>query len=202
MDAFYVELNKPRKFKLLRALSFLIASAGIVLYLLTTRFIGTKTIALLFFLGMGMVVFNLVTRRKKDKRQVVVAQIVLVSSMALISAVIYFLMTGRADHTFFRILLLNALFFSNAVVYVRSKTEGAPYDIYALTFALSVCLLILIMNLSGLIELNALILFVPTVVKTLDNVILNNTKVPLRRVGLNETIHSILYIILFCFVFH
>ncbi|MFH0893796.1 MAG: hypothetical protein V2A54_05110 [Bacteroidota bacterium] len=147
--------------------------------------------------GMIMLLFNLFTRRQKGKRQLILAQMILVSFTAYIGAMIYFMMAGKFDHHFYVFLLFNALYFSNSVVYVRSKTLGAPYDVFALLMSIASVICIFLLSLYHLIPENLFIVFIPMLIKTLDNVILVNTKVPLRRVGLNETFHCVLFITLF-----
>jgi hypothetical protein len=146
--------------------------------------------------GVSLTVFNIVTRRKKGKRQALISQIILVVFIAFIGAFNYYLLFDEINGIMYSLMIINALYYINSIIYVRSKTEGAPYHILALV---SVLLTIGFILLSGdlmFLKPVFVLLFIPSLVKVLDNVILENKKVHLRRIGLNEVFHCLLFLLL------
>ncbi len=197
LDFFSIELQYSKKAKIARGLIYLIFSAFLFFLLMAKHFIGIKLAFLICVSGISMLFLNIITRRKKGERQIILAQIILVCFMSFLGALNYYFLVRLVDANFMIIFLFNALFFTISVIYVRSKTVGSPYDVYALVFSLITVFLIIILNIIGVVKLTMVIVFIPTLVKTLDNVVLTNTKVPLRRIGINETIHCIIFVFLF-----
>lgn len=200
LDIISIELQYSKKSKIIRASIYLILSATLFSLMVLKNLIDINTAILICISGICMLLLNLITRRKKGKRQNIFAQIAIVCFIALLGAMNYFILVGRFDNIFFTIFISSALFYSNSIIYVRSKTYGSPFDIYALLFSVISILIIILLNFWGITRLELIVVFIPSLVKTLDNVILTNTKVPLRRVGINETIHCIIFIwLLFLF---
>lgn len=196
LDAFSVEIQFSKKGKILWAIFYLIISSLLFGYMIFSGFLSIPLALFICISGISMLAVNIFTRRKKGKRQPVLAQILLVTYISFIGALNYYLLTDRVDAVFFVIFGLSALFYSNSILFVRSKTMGSPFDVYALMFSIMSLLTIAFLSLGGLLKFELMIVLIPTFVKTLDNLILTNTKVPLRRIGINETVHSALFIFL------
>lgn len=202
MDYISIEIQFSKKTKVIKALLYLLLSGISFLFLVIKQYMDFKIALLICFIGIGMLILNITTRRKKGKRQNIFAQILLIWFIAFLNAMSYYLITGLIDKNLFIIFISNGFFYSNSVIYVRSKTNGSPYDVYALLFSFSILLICFLSNISGFTKSTLLIAFIPTLVKTLDNVILTNIKVPLRRIGINETIHCIIFMFLFRILYH
>ena len=201
LDYVTIRLQFSLTRKLIRSAFFLFISAGLFFRLWQREFLDEEMVLLISVPGILMFVLNLLTRRKKGKRQPVPAQILLVSFAAYLGALIHPLITKEFSIHFYVILFCNAAYYSCSVIYVRSKTTGAPYDVLAFLFACLLVITVLILEFRGVLPGNLFIVFLPQLIKTLDNVILVNARVPLRRIGLNETFHSLLYIALFFIVY-
>lgn len=198
LDLISTDLQFSKKSKVIKSVIYLLLSVTFFCILIFNSRIDLKVAFLVSIFGIAMLLLNIATRRRKGKRQNIIAQIVLVCFIAFLGALNYNLLTGCIDKMFFTIFLLSSIFYSNSVLYVRSKTLGAPYDIYALMFSIFSISLFGILVTLNIYQIDAIIILIPTFVKTLDNVILTNIKVPLRRIGINETIHCIIFIGIFC----
>jgi hypothetical protein len=201
MDYISIRLQFSLNHKLMRALLFLMCSAVLFAYLLYVGALSMLSALMISIPGFLMLVVNVITRRQKGKRQYILAQIILVSFIAYTGAMVYHMMSGMFDHHFYVFLLFNALYFSNSVIYVRSKTVGAPYDVFALLMSVASVILVSFLSANGFVQQNLFVVYIPMLIKTLDNVILVNIKVPMRRIGLNETFHGILYTLLFYLIY-
>jgi hypothetical protein len=197
IDLISTDIQFSRKNKVIKSVIYLFISVTLFCVLLLSSLIDFKIAFLVSIIGIAMLLLNIATRRRKGKRQHIIAQIILVCFIAFLGALNYFFLTGCFDKMFFTIFLISSIFYSNSVLFVRSKTLGSPYDIYALLFSiLSISLFGILITLN-IYQIEAVIILIPTFVKTLDNVILTNIKVPLRRIGINETIHCIIFIGIF-----
>lgn len=197
LDLFSINIQFAKKSKVIKSLIYLLISITFFCILIINSLLDLELALLVSICGISMLVLNIATRRRKGKRQSIVAQIVLVSFISFLGALNYILLIGYFDKIFFTIFLTSSFFYSNSVLFVRSKTLGSPFDIYALLFSvLSICFFAILITLK-IYNIETIIIFIPTFVKTLDNVILANFKVPLRRIGINETIHCILFVGLF-----
>lgn len=152
-------------------------------------------------IGIFLLLLNYFTRRRKGQRQNIFAQLVLTSLMATLPAFIYYLLTARMDNIFWILGLFNVLYYANSTVYVRAKTLGSPYDIYALTLSILTFLVLFILYKIDIIDGVALFVFLPMLLKNTDNIVLSNNKVPLRRIGVYETFHGLLYMFIFIYCF-
>ena len=197
LDLISTEIQFSKKKKILKSVLYLFLSAAIFSFLLLSSRIDLNFAFLVIILGIAMLFLNIATRRKKGKRQNIIAQIVLVCFISFISALNYYLLTNCFDKMFFTLFFISSIFYSNSVLFVRSKTLGSPYDIYALSFSILSIALFSILVILKIYQIHAIIILIPSFVKALDNVILTNVKVPLRRIGINETIHCILFIGIF-----
>lgn len=152
-------------------------------------------------IGILLLLLNYFTRRRKGQRQHIFAQLVLTSIMALLPAFIYYLLLGRMDDIFWILGLFNMLYYANSIIYVRAKTIGSPFDIYAFILSILTFLVLFIIYKSDIIDGIAFFIFLPMLLKTTDNIVLSNTRVPLRRIGVYETFHSLLYMFIFSYCF-
>lgn len=198
LDFFSIELQFSKKSKLIKGIFYLFLSVFLFLLLIFKGFIEIKLALLIAGAGTGMVILNIITRRRKNQRQNIFAQIILVCFIAFLGALNYFFLTGLFNKELIIIFLFSALYYSNSIIFVRAKTMGPPFDAYALVFSIIVLIFVFVLSCLNIVNALMIIVFIPGLVKTLDNVVLYNFKVPLRRIGINETIHSIIFIILFC----
>lgn len=198
LDIVATKLQFNQKVKIIRSLIYLFISVGLFLFLYFISSLPLYLTAIIIISGILMLLLNLLTRRKEGKRQMISAQFVLVTFAAFLGAMNYYFIKETIDKNFWIIFIFNSLYYANSVVYVRSKTMGAPFDVYAFLFSIMIILIIIIFNYLNIIKLSSMIIFIPTFVKTLDNIILTNIKVPLRRIGVNESVHCIIFLTLFC----
>jgi hypothetical protein len=198
LDVISIELQYSRKTKITKGIVYLLFSIILFSFLVLKSLIEFKIAFFICISGIIMLFLNIITRRKKGKRQNVFAQIVLVSFIVFLGSLNYYFLTGLFDRIFLTIFSTSILFYSNSIIYVRSKTLGSPFDIYALLFSAFSIIIILLLIVVADFKLGTVFILIPTFVKTLDNVILTNIKVPMRRIGINETIHCIIFILLVC----
>lgn len=201
LDFFSINVQFSKKNKIIQSIIYLSFSVGLFLFLVITQFINLKVAVFLSVSGALMITLNIITRRKKGKRQNIFAQITLVCFIAFLGALNYYFLTGFMDNNLLYIFLFSALFYTNSIIYVRSKTVGLHYDSIALAFSIFIVLFAVILSIMGLINKTMIIIFIPTLIKNLDNVLLYNLKVPLRRIGINETIHCIIFIFMYYLVY-
>lgn len=192
LDYFSITIQHKRRKKLILAIVYLTIS-GVLFYSLKLNLIIDILMA---FTGIALTAFNILTRRKKGKRQPLLSQIILVIFIATIGSFNYYLLFDKIDNHLLTLLVINALYYIISVIYVRSKTEGAPYHIIALVLLLVIIGVILIIGEFLFLRASLIFLFIPSLVKLVDNLILENNKVPLRRIGVNEVFHCVLFLIL------
>lgn len=202
LDYFSIKIQYSQREKITRSAIYLFLSGGLYLYLIITGELNWLPALLVGFTGVLMLVLNIKTRRQKGQRQPIFAQLTLIVFMAFIGALNYYLMFKVINNQMFSVFICQALFYATSVIYVRSKTVGAPYHIYATGGAVLGIVLVFVFSQLGFVNSLLIITLVPTLVKNLDNILLLNTKVPLRRVGLSETFHSLLFITLYAVLVH
>lgn len=186
-----------RKQKLIRAAIYLVCAGVLFVWMI---FAVVKKIDLLLLLIIPVsfifLAINIITRRKSGRRQALVFQLLLMLFASLVAAFNYYIITFRIDAIFWMIILCNMLYFSVSVIYVRSKTEGSPNDIIAMIAALAGIFVMLFIGMAGWAGKTMFIIFIPSFIRTLDNVILLNVHVPLKRIGVSETIHGLIFLLL------
>ena len=172
-----------------------------IFYIMFYMKVSSVYFLLLIPVAIVLLILNIITRRRKGQRQNIIAQIFLTGSFGFIPSILYYVLTKNIDAIFWQVGICNALYYINSTLYVRSKTVGSPFDSYAFAFTILIFIVGWILVSAEVTEIKILILFLPTLIKGLDNLVLANFKVPLRRIGLNETFQSVLFIVLYniCF---
>lgn len=196
LDLFSLKFRHKKKYNKILFISFLLLLSGLFFTLFYIQNNLSYYLILIPVAGI-LLTLNIKTRRRKKKRQHIVAQIVLTGSFGFISSLFYYVLTENIDATFWQVGICNALYYINSTLYVRSKTVGAPFDSYAILFTIFIYIFGWILISNEIVDIRILLLYLPTFIKGLDNVVLANFKVPLRRIGVNETFHSILFIVLY-----
>ena len=196
LDLYSLSFSKEKKAQKL-AQAFFYMAIGLVFFIVFLWLTQVYYYLILIPLAFVLLYVNIITRRKKGKKQALLAQLLLTGSIGLIPSLFYYIITQNIDDIFWQVGIINVLYYMNSTIYVRSKTMGTPYDVFAFIFSLFVLVMVLVSVWIGIAEFKILLLFLPTFIKVFDNLILANYKVPLRRIGLYETFHAILFIVLF-----